>query len=681
MEISSNEPIEYVEKSGELIAKGDARITVNDFVIQADEIKFQREKNTAIASGNVKIDNGKIYALADTVSYDASSDMIHGERCKVRVHDYYFTLKNIDIGPDIQAGEEATIFCCDPRRAVAPSMEVKKFQILNGQALDVKNSTLKIGAVPVFFLPTARIKMRERPFYVEQNIGMSRRCGASLQNDFYVGTTDCLRIGGILDVSTKRGVLIGPALKIDSGPGENRIFSEVKLGFISDRASENVRGKDIAGRQIEKHRYFFKLACKQHFADKIDVISDVTVLSDSGFERDFRKSWYEKNQRPTSFGEVAYRGTNYIASVLAAFEPNNFYDATQRLPELRIDYLPTAIFDSKIVHRAHLAFARLRGTDMADPVGSKVTGYRTDAYYGLSLPMHPANFATVKPIFGARCLMYGHNSKESDHGKCMVQGGFDIDFKFVGRSNYSNCNMEIDGIRHTLNPVVQYRVIPSGNMENGIRRFDVDYFDVEIPSINLDEIRNVDSLKRQNVLRFGVRNSWYTRSGAYVPRKLARFDILQDVLFARNYDDRTLSRQKRFQDTHLMIGVSPIPPISFDAYGRIDPSKMRFRELKTVFTLRDGDFWRATLFSRYLVALEDKVKQFGMSFAFNVSSRTSLSFEIRYDAVAKKLTEHRIGLSTTLWNSLVADFGIMVRKNTRREDKIQFDWHIGLLDF
>jgi hypothetical protein len=162
---------------------------------------------------------------------------------------------------------------------------------------------------------------------------------------------------------------------------------------------------------------------------------------------------------------------------------------------------------------------------------------------------------------------------------------------------------------------------------------------------------------------------------------LARLDILQDILFARSYDEFLAGKQRRFQDTHLIAEVSPISPVKFDAYGRIDTSKMCLRELKMAFSLRDSDFWKVTLFSRHSKSWNDKVKQFGLHFVINASSRTSLSLEARYDAVARKVTKYRVGISTTLLNSWIADFGVIARKNAGREDKIQFDWHIRLLDF
>jgi hypothetical protein len=43
VEISSNEPIEYVVDTDELVVKGDAKIAMGNFIIQADEITFEKE--------------------------------------------------------------------------------------------------------------------------------------------------------------------------------------------------------------------------------------------------------------------------------------------------------------------------------------------------------------------------------------------------------------------------------------------------------------------------------------------------------------------------------------------------------------------------------------------------------------------------------------------------------------
>lgn len=681
VEISSNEPIEYIEDSGALVAKGEARIIYDNFVLQADEIQFKKSKNTIIGIGNVKIDSGKIYAVADVVSCDASSSSVHAEHCRVKVHECYFFADSVDIGQDVQSGSDAVIFFCDPRRKFVPSMAVKHFETLNRKSLRVKNAKLKMGSVPLLRLSSAKVKISERPLSIDQNLSVIRGNGAGLRNDFYVGVSDWLKLGGIFDISMKRGVLAGPALKIDHDSGKNRISSDVKLGLISDRASDSVRGVDEKNRQIERHRHIFKLAHKQHAGDRIDIVSDVSLPSDSEVERDFRRSWYEKNQRPNAFGEVSYRGTNYVASAFAGFEPNNFYDTTQRLPELRVDYLPTKILSTKFIHSAHFSAARLRGQEKLKANAKKISSYRSEIFYGLALPIGGGNFISVKPMVGARGVIYGHNTDGGSHGKLLIQGGVDVNFRVIGRSNYANDAMEINGLKHTFNPMIQYRIIPSGNVRDGIPKLDVEFFNAEIPSIDLGEMRNIDHLKRQNMVRFGVRNNWYTRSESYVPRKLARFDILQDVLFARHLDDRTNTRQKRFQDTHIAAGLYPIPTIALDVCCRIDPAKMHLSELKSSLTVRDGSFWKAKIFSNYSKLWEEKTKQYGMALVFNLSSQTSISVEARYDAVVKKITERRVGISTTLGNSWLAEIGIIARKNAKREDRFQFDWHIRMLDF
>ncbi|MDR1595933.1 MAG: hypothetical protein LBR91_03355 [Puniceicoccales bacterium] len=677
-EISSIEPIEYTESAGELIARGDAKISVEDFVIQADEIRFQKEKSMAIASGNVKIDNGKYYAIGDYLYYDLQNDIAHAESAKVSVDGYYFFAKNVDIFQDRQTGSDGTVFFSDPSKSFAPSIVAKNFTI-KGNVLRAEGTKLKIGRIPVLYLPGIEVEMSDRPFFAEQNFGIDKSSGIFLQNDVYIGIKDGIKFGGMFDVYTRRGFLFGPALKLKNNSPDNCFATELKIAGISDKGGDKVRGTDVLGDQISKRRGFIEFSHRQHYGDKIDIISRVQYLSDSEVERDFRKSWYEDNQRADSFAEVAYRGENYIISAFGRFQPNKFFPTTRRLPEVRVDYLPTKVLDTDLVHNAHLSIAGLRGIDKLNL--DEVNSFRSDAYYGVSLPLVYDDFVTVKPILGTRGILYHGNSGDKTKGKALIQGGVDVDFKFYGQWDYCNETFGIDGLKHTINPVIQYRVIPSDNIRDDIPWLDTDFFNVEIPSIDLGDMRNVDNLPKQNMLRVGVRNNLYTKSGNYTPRKLMRFDVLQDVLFRQDYDRFSAKWQKKFQNTHLLLGIYPVEWLNFDAYGRIDPANGSLRQLKISTSIHDGDFWEATFTTNYLNAETGTTNQCAMKFTFNLSSLTSLSIEEHYDAQIRKFTSQRFSVSTTLWDSWRADIGITLREMARREDRVQFNWHIKLLDF
>ncbi|MDR2603215.1 MAG: hypothetical protein LBC11_01480 [Puniceicoccales bacterium] len=685
IEISSDKPVEYIADKGELVIEGNARIEVGNFIIQADEIVFQKEQAMAIATGNVKIDNGKVYIVADRISYDTNSDLIHANNSKVKVHNYYFHIENIDLDTvnDVQTGTNTEIFHGPMDRTLTSSVFVKSFEITNEQSIKAKGTKFKIGSATILYLPSAEIDLSSYPFYLEQNYGLNHSNGVYLQNNFYFGVSKGLKVGGLLDFYTKRGILFGPALKIDSESEKNQMSSEVKLGFIQDRANEERKGFDIKNEPVPRNRYFLEFVHRQHYDDQIDIIAKSTTLSDSEVERDFRKAWYDRNQQPESFVEMSYRGQNYIASVFGQFEPNTFYNTTQQMPELQIAYLPTKLLDTKLIHNAHLGAVRLHNRNK-DLYG--VTGVsRADIYYGISLPLGYKNFLTTKPIFGTRTLIYDRNIDGKTYGKNILQCGFDIDMKITGRSDYANETFGINGLKHVMNPIIQYRMIPSGNRSTKIPKFHGECFSVEIPPIDLDDMRNVDDIQRQNMVRLGIKNGLYTQSGSYVPKQLMRMDVFQDILFARNYDNFKQAYQKKFPDTHLTVGIYPASWFSFDIQSRIDLAKLHLHELKTATVIKDADFWKLAFSTNYLkfdgANSQKSTEQYGLFFTFNLSSQTSISIESQYNARIHKFSQQRFSLSSTLWNSWLINVGITTRTHVKREDHLQFDWHLKLLDF
>ncbi|MDR2628422.1 MAG: hypothetical protein LBC30_00245 [Puniceicoccales bacterium] len=684
VEVSSNEPIEYVADKEELIVKGDAKIEVGNFIIQADEITFQKEPATAVASGNVKIDNKKVYIVADYISYDMSSGLIHANNSKIKVHNHYFHIEDIDLDTinDVQTGLNTEIFHGSTDQKFTSSIFVKSFKITN-ESIQTKGTKFKIGPAVILYLPWAEIDISSHPFYLEQNYGLNHSNGIYLQNNFYFGVNKGLKLGGLLDFYARRGILAGPALKIDHRSEKNQIFSEVKFGFIQDRASEEQKGVDIKNEPIPGNRHFLEFSHRQHYDDRIDIIARTTALSDSEVERDFRKTWYDRNQQPGSFAEMSYRGQNYIASAFGQFEPNTFYGTTQQIPELRIAYLPTKLFDTKLIHNAHLGVVRLHNRNK-DLYGATSVS-RADIYYGISLPLGYKDFFTIKPIFGTRTLVYDHNFDGDTYGKNILQGGLDISMKIIGQSDYTNETFGINGLKHVITPTIQYRVIPSGNGSTKIPKFHRECFSVEIPSIDLDDMRNVDDLQRQNMVRLGIKNSLYTKSKSCIPKQLMRMDVFQDILFARNYDSFRQAPQKKFPDTYLTAGIYPTSWFNFDIYGKVDPAKLHLQELKTTTTIKDANFWKLAFSTNYLkfdgINFQKSTEQYGLLFAFNLSSQTSIAIESQYDAMIHKFSQQRFSLATTLWSSWFVNIGITTRTHVKREDHIQFDWHIRLLDF
>lgn len=677
LDISSNEPIEYREAGDELVAKGDAKLVFGDFVVQADEIKFHKNEAIADAVGHVKIDNGHVFAVADDVSYDLIKDVIISHNARAKVGNKFLSADVLNVTQQKQIGESVAAYCADPTGKLAPSVLASSVEV-NGDVLSIKHAKFRFGKFPVFYWPHADVGLQDRPIYCESLFGANHNNGVFWQNDAYFGVRKGLKIGGLFDVYSKRGILFGPAVRLEKHDERYDVFSEIKSGFIRDSANSGIRGKDVNDHQIEHDRYFLEWKHKQHHNDNADITANVSWMSDSEVERDFRKSWYDKDQRPDTFFEGNYRGNNYIVSVFSRTDLSGFYRTTQRLPELRFDYLPTPLWNTSLIQECHVDAVRLHGIDTND---TKTSSYRADVYYGLSLPMQYKNIMSLRPIVGVMGIGYDHNVQGNTHGRGLVQCGFDLDCYCAGYSDYVNDRFGIDGLKHVVHPMLQYRIMPNENIDDSGPVFDHYFFNTEMPSIDLGSMRNLDRIYQQNMFRVGVENGIYTKTNGYVPRKLFRVDLFQDVILKRNYDIDTDKWQKTFPDAYIIAGCYPVDLISFDVYSRIDPEKLTLHELKTRSSVHEGDVWRISFVTKYSKYNSKITEQYGLSFSVQLSSQTSLALEEMYDAKIHKFSEQRIALQSIFCDSWLADIGVTIRENATRESRFQFDWHIRMLDF
>lgn len=695
LNISSNDAITYSDDNSEIFASGDARVTYDDFTLQADEITFNKLTSSASAKGNVKVEVDDVFITSDAMVYDSASGTLYANDNKAKVGEYFLSADSVEATSKIQTGTNVNAYYRDPRLLLVPSLHAKRARVINSDVLQAKDVSFKINRIPVFKLPYAEIGLNDSPFQIEPCPGGNSKDGVFVKNNIYFGVRKWLKIGGLLDFYTKRGVLFGPAAKVNYNEGDNIILSDVQFGFIRDGV-ERRGGNRGCRREIPKDRHFLEFKYKQHYKDRLDITSNISWLSDRDVEHDFRKKLFDDSFQPNSFVEVDYRDENYIASAFTKFDPNRFGGYTSRLPEIRFDYLPTRLLDTDLIQNWHVSVSRIEDRKKRDRNHgnayelTKVT--RGDIYYGLSLPISHEDIFTFKPIAGVMVVGYDydlertngmHWDERDSRSKALTQIGFDAELNFSGYSDYSNEFLGINGLKHTITPIIQYRVIPSGNVVNENLKVDKYIFNIDLPPIDLDDMRNIDEIREQNMIRVGVKNRLYTKSGSYFPRKLLAFDLYQDVLFHRNEESYRglVWKQKRFENTHVIFGFYPSELISFDVYSQIDPNGLILKNLKTKTSFHEGDIWSISFITRY-EKLEKRAKeQYDVVFKMALSSKTSFSLIERFDAIDNRHSKQGIMISTIFGEFWNADFGVTFRQKGSRKGRVEFNWNLRAVSF
>jgi LPS-assembly protein len=674
IELSADSPIEYNPTNSHLVATGNARLATDRTAIQADVMEYSSESNVASARGNVILAKDNLFALSDSMSYDAASGVITACNGSIYAAPVVVDASKLHIDQRYQKIENGTLYFGQPDN-LALNIGARSFEILRLKKIRAKSVVFRVGKVPIFYLPSCVFPITEHPFWLESGCGVQKNLGFFLRNEFYSRVSEGVKIGGLLDVYTKRGLLFGPAVKIEKRTNSAKIFSESKFGFIGDNGGK-LRNKNTGQRNIKRDRFFLETKNITHFGDRVDAVAHVNWWSDPEVMRDFRPSRYEVDQIPDSFAEATYRGDDYMLSAFSRVRINNFHDTAARTPDLRAEMLPKSLGKTNICNRAYVNYVHLRGKD----AGNRWHDVdKFDAYYGISMPISHGDWLNMSPLAGVRVTEYLAHSNDRNYTRTVAQFGFDVDVLLSGKSNYRNELWGIRGIKHTIHPTVQYRYIPRAKIgSERVPLIETRTFDTNLPIIDLADMRNVDDISAQNMFRIGVENRLQTSTNGYLARNLLKFDVYQDIRLRRNTDATLNSKEKTFSDTYILAGLYPVHWFSLDCYSRVNLKNLVLNEMIISASVRDGDVWNLSFLA---YSLQHDICQYGVKFTAKLNPRVRFGMGLHYDTRTKKFTERRFSIYSRLGHSWNVECMLTLRSGAARESKQQFAIKLDLIEF
>ena len=681
IELTADKQIEYSTDQTELVAKGNARVEINDFVMQANEIAYNKETGKTTATGDIKISKRSVFAVCDKIEHSSTENIGVAQNCNAHVGPLFIECDNFSFLEGKQIANNAIVYFGEPETYTA-NIKSKNVKIINGEKIIADRATFRIGHVPVFYWPRISSPLAEPPIVTFIEDGYNRNFGGYVRSTTYVRTSDTTKAGILFDVYTERGILFGPAAKYSKSSVDGNIKIDGMAGFINDLGTKKERGHDINQNQVQKKRFLGELTYQQHYKDKIDVTGRATIIKDSEVMRDFRPDIYNKNQRPSSHVEVAYRGENYIASAFTRFQLNNFYRKNNRLPEVRLDYLPTEIADSGIYHNGFTSISYMDAKANIGILKNKTT--RLDTFYQIAKPFYGSNKFALKPLAGIRVTEYStslRDGKNSNNNFTRFAGqiGFDLDTKFYGVYGYKNDLWGIDNIKHIIIPSIQYRYMPKADAGyNIIEPIDYHVWQTDIPTIDLGGMRNIDELETQNMFRVGISNIFQTKTPGYVQRTLMQFDIFQDILLEHHDNKLTETHEKTLHETHIINKFSPIHWLIFESYTKLQTSSMTLKEMTTKTTFNSGDVWKINFSTN---TQQHYTNQFSLGFETKLNSQITFLADFRYDNRLKNITEQEYVLKTVLKQAWNIDYYVIIRNYATRESKYQTGIRINLADF
>ena len=151
-DLSANGPISIDTLTGDAVAGPEARLSGSDFLLTADEIRFNQRTQVAVASGHVVLDRLGDRLLADIVSINRGTGKFTAKNLRIGRFPYFVEGLSAEGNRSEVVVHDATVTYREPG-AWQPTMRAKTLIWSPGHYLRLAGANLGVGSfrpLPVY---------------------------------------------------------------------------------------------------------------------------------------------------------------------------------------------------------------------------------------------------------------------------------------------------------------------------------------------------------------------------------------------------------------------------------------------------------------------------------------------------------------------------------------------------
>jgi LPS-assembly protein len=671
--------VEANDKERTARARGGAELRDTDFLLTADEIFYSYSEGRATATGHVVLTHGASRILADKLVYSLRDGSFTADRVRLGQPPAFVEAASATGNRKEAVLRQARVTYGEP----APWQPTWTADTIVYQAdgkIRSEGSRLGVGHVQPVPLPHFQHNLKQ-PFDATVSVtgGLRRSLGLFVDAVALAPVADGVQAGAEAGLFTRRGLMVGPALRYAREDETASVSGSLRTGTIRDHGE---RGVDLLGRPVSATRAYAEWLHAQTLAPGLDLTAQINWWRDSEVIRDFRPRDFFSVQTPDSFLESVYAGPGWYLSAFSRIQPNSFHRVQERLPEFRFDLVPMAL-GSGVYQRGEASLALLREDPLPlgplAPSGNPAQSLRSqrfDAYYGLERPIAATDWFALTPVAGGRVTHYAATAGAPLTGgttRVLGEVGFDAALRASGTFAYRNDAWRIDGLRHLLTPRLSYRDIPAMDQgRNRIPAIDRPAFATYLQPLGLGDRRTIDDLRPTHTLRLGLDNILQARDRSGDVRDLIAFNLANDFRFRRSGSERTAS------ETHAALSVTPAPWLQLDIYQSVDPRNLTLREFNSGFTVRNGRDWSVRLANNFL---RHEIEDYLIEGRRRLNEAYETIARLHYDARRRRFNEQSYGIAQNLGNTWLVSYTVSLYSGRRRESSFGFGVQIDTVRF
>jgi hypothetical protein len=688
-----NQPVEITSsgettyENGLATARDNVAIHVGDTDIYADSAQYNSRTHEITADGDVRIYRDVSLYVGDHAIYNLDTKQVRTTRMRTDYNPYF--LNGRDVVQTSQNAYQLQDANFTTHDAPNPDfhLHARTVRVYENDHVVFHDVTFYIGKVPVFWWPYLYQSLNDAFNFTVSPAYLSS-WGPSVLTQLTFPITDEIKGRLRLDYRGRRGVGIGFDSDIDYGKDKSS-YVKLKTYYIQDQ-NPLINRTDLPRKAVPTGRYRFSLEDRTNFTDDIYGIIDVTKLSDPFVMQDFYQNEFRYNPVPDNVIAVTKNDSFFTLTAITRFQANQFFDQTERLPEVVLDIKRHALFGGPIFYEGESGVADLH-RNFADNSGFQSYGTtRFDTFHQLTYPNTYFGWLSIVPRAGFRATYY---DETRDLGKTLfsdtdnplvpsflpldptpknpivdagsgvrtvLNTGAEASFKLSRTwDDVESRAAGLDGLMHVIQPFTNFSYV----RENGINPSAILQFDRFEPSTKLQpldfpQFTAIDSIADWTIWQIGVRNRLETRRDDVTVTWL-ELETYCEVNFDNPYD------RTKYSNLFNKLRFTPLPWTSLTVDSQIPAFDRGFTEFNTTISVQPVADLQISAGHRYLHdnPYFNNSSLFVVGGYYRLSDNWGIGLQEQYEAQTGVLEQQRYAVYRDLTN-WVASFGAVIRDNS-----------------
>lgn len=566
-------------------------------------------------------------------------------------------------------------------------LKAKTLRLYESDRVILQNVTFYIRNVPVFWWPYLYQSLDDSFSYMVSPASLSE-WGPSILSRVSMPLTDEIKIQIRLDYRSRRGVALG--LEPDMHYGKDKkSWARLRTYFLQDE-NPDINPTAVIRTGVPQDRYRVSLQDRTYFTEDIYGTVDITKLSDQFLLQDFFQSEFQLNPQPDNVIALTKRDANYTLTAIARFQANDFFEQTERLPEVVLDVARTPLFGGPIFYEGETGIADLHRSFASGSGFQDYGTMRLDSFHQFLYPNTYFGWLSVVPRVGFRGTYYDETrdlgktiftpnpnpfipdfllpdptlamplQKGGSAVRAVVNAGVEASFKLSRAwEDAQSTSLGLDGLRHIIQPFTNFSWVSSSNSNPAsILQFDRFEPATQLQPIDFPQFTSVDSIDSWTILRLGVRNRLQTR----------RDDLTVSWMDVETYIDVNFDNpfdKTQYSNLVNKINFTPVPWASFSIAAQVPVFEKGFTEVNTTVSIQPIANLQINFAHRYLNQnpFFDNSSLYVFGGYYRINDNWGVGIREQYEGTTGILEEQRFSIYRDL-TSWVVSFGAIIRDNS-----------------